>query len=303
MSDNGALMGSLCNTTAATISTTTQQLKSKQPQSFSNNNDDSNSCDNDIDNSYYYQLDSMSDDAVSSHSSSYESDTSSEEDMLLAIRPNIITRLNSGIDQVQQLSNQQKVNHWCRAVFQNWEGIGNSLLCNDDNDSISIVYGDNEHDDNVTSFQKINFDDLHQFYKTLLSRNNNNNNGIRISETVTECLETLLDRMNMNADGMTSLVTVQDTDCIHTIVEWCRSLLAVMEWIRIQQQQSIEINRSNVNGNGSGNNDDDYAKGAMAASGDMWSGILSHKFIQVVNKIACHRQSAIRQVLKQHLAR
>ncbi|KAG2224509.1 hypothetical protein INT45_004354 [Circinella minor] len=314
MNGNRALMGSSCNTsTTTTIATMTQRSKSEQQSSFSNSNIDSSNCNNDIDDSFYYQLDSMSDDSASSHSSSYESDTSSEEGMLLAIRPNIIAHLNSGIDQIQQLSNQQKINHWCRGIFQNWEGIGNSLLFNDDTDLISIVYRNDEDVDNVTSFHKINFGDLHQFYKALLGTNNNNNNNIRISETVTESLETLLDRMNMNADGMTSLVTIQDTDSIHSIVEWCRSLLAVMEWIRIQQQKSTDINGSNRKDNESINNDDAHANtgipgaktmasSSIAISGDMWSGILSHKFIQVVNKIACHRQSVIRQVLKQYLA-
>ena len=215
----------------------------------------------DIDNSYYYQLDSMSD--GSTHGSFYESDTSSEEGMLLAIRPAIVTDLSAGIDQINRVGNdRQKTSHWCRAVFQNWEGVGNSLLSEKASPLPPLD----------SPYQRIDLDTVELFYKAVLSKG-------RISETLTESLETLLDRMNMNSDAMTSLVTEDaEASSVNTIVEWCRSLLAIMEWIRVRQK-------------------------VESSAGDMWSGILSLKFIQVVNKIASNRHCLIRQVLKQSLAR
>ncbi|KAI8147255.1 hypothetical protein BJV82DRAFT_509066 [Fennellomyces sp. T-0311] len=253
--DHGGLLGPSCNTAVA--------AKSQSEG-------------DDVDNSYYYQLDSMSD---STQGSFYESDTSSEEGMLLAIRPTIITDLSAGIDQINRTASDiQKASHWCRAVFQNWEGIGNSLL------SVEAL----PLPPLESAFQRIDFDSLEALYKAIL-----HTRSARISETLTESLETLLDRMNMNSDAMTSLITVQDaeTSCVSTIVEWCRSLLAIMEWIRVRQKtESAEESMAAT------------ATAVTTSSADMWSGILSLKFIQVVNKIASNRQCLIRQVLKQTLA-
>ncbi|KAI9489257.1 hypothetical protein BDB00DRAFT_634473 [Zychaea mexicana] len=295
--ERDGFMGSLCNTNVA-----------PKPENNSNNNKNNNG-----DNSYYYQLDSMSDTSTTTNSSSYESDTSSEEGMLLAIRPNIITDVQTAIDQVHQMVTEdpQKLSYWCRAVFQNWEGIGNSLLSN----------GSHLLQPIGLSFQKTELDELALFYRTILGGSGvSSNYDIRTSETVTESLETLLDRMNMNTDGMTSLTTAQDaksSSCIRTMVEWCRALLAVMEWIRIQQHTE-ELSSSASSDDSATEGQSEEATFTLSSSsssaivatatpfmaaGDMWSGILSHKFIQVVNKIACNRQSVIREVLKQHLAR
>ncbi|KAI9278362.1 hypothetical protein BDA99DRAFT_491964 [Phascolomyces articulosus] len=315
-SNKDELMGSVsCNNALTYQETHLTPPPSEEQPSTSSHTQRAIEEEEDIDNSYYYQLDSMSDDTSSINQSSYESDTSSEEGMLLAIRPNIITHLKSGIEQLDQLTDQQKMYHWCRAVFQNWEGIGNSFLSHHSEDEedpppLQVLEG--------LSFPKIQLDDLSQLYNKLLhllDNKNNDNNKIhsrRISETVTESLETLLDRMYMNADEMTSLATVQDTGCLRTIVEWCRSLMAVLEWIRVQQQEQQKEHDgqnqqedSDLDPKTSSNYQKITTPSPLTSSsitGDMWSGILSHKFIQVVNKIASHRQSLIRQVLKQHFA-
>ncbi|KAI9316288.1 hypothetical protein BX666DRAFT_1859022 [Dichotomocladium elegans] len=229
-----------------------QQQQQNQQSSWEIEDDDS---------SYYYQLD-LSDQSRSSDS--YESDTS-DDSMRLAIRPATVD-LSSGLEYLDKLTTMEsadRAKHWCRSIFQSWEGIGNSML------SASPQH--------IPALQQnaysINLSDLAMFYAALPRQ---------LFETVSDSLETLLDRMLLNADNISALASIEDIDehSLQTILEWCRAALCVIEWVSFWREcrQSSD-------------------SAAAAASANLWSDILSHKFIQVVNKIAVNERSLIRQVL------
>ncbi|CDH57609.1 probable e3 ubiquitin-protein ligase hectd2-like [Lichtheimia corymbifera JMRC:FSU:9682] len=225
------------------------------------------SCIEDDDSSYYYQLDSSD---HSRASDSYESDTS-DEGMLLAIRPTAIT-MPSALEQLHRFVdkyNMEKTVHWCRSIFQNWEGIGNSMLLATPQPVSALQ----------RTIRITNLHDLYQFYEAIIG--NDDVQPSRLANAVTESFETLLDRMHMNTDNITTLHSVDEieTSCIDTIVQWCRALMSILEWIRLWQSSDFATDSTN-----------------------MWSDILSHKLIQVVSKIASSQQSLIRKALLQMFA-
>lgn len=224
-------------------------------------------CIEDDDSSYYYQLDSSD---HSRASDSYESDTS-DEGMLLAIRPTAIA-MPSALEQLHRFVdkyNMEKTVHWCRSIFQNWEGIGNSMLLATPQPVSALQ----------RTIRITNLHDLYQFYEAIIG--NDDVQPSRLANAVTESFETLLDRMHMNTDNITTLHSVDEieTSCIDTIVQWCRALMSILEWIRLWQSSDFATDSSN-----------------------MWSDILSHKLIQVVSKIASSQQSLIRKALLQMFA-
>lgn len=220
------------------------------------------SCIEDDDSSYYYQLDSSD---HSRASDSYESDTS-DEGMLLAIRPTAIT-MPSALEQLHRFVdkyNMEKTVHWCRSIFQNWEGIGNSMLLATPQPVSALQ----------RTIRITNLHDLHQFYEAIIG--NDDVQPSRLANAVTESFETLLDRMHMNTENITTLYSIDEIEasCVDTIVQWCRALMSILEWIRLWQSSDFATDSTN-----------------------MWSDILSHKLIQVVSKIASIQQSLIRKAL------
>ncbi|KAI8369252.1 uncharacterized protein BYT42DRAFT_647962 [Radiomyces spectabilis] len=254
----------------------------------------------DVDESYY-ELDSegtasSASLSVRSLDSVDDSDTSDDE-MLLAIRP-ISVGLQGALKRMQRYSetnNVDRMSRWCRGIFQNWEGIGNSFLTSKVCDIPRLPY----------PIQLANLADVYSFYNTLLNRchhhempDNDGWNQLhgRTVEAVSESLETLLDRMEMNVDSLVEITTAEEADPNHLriIIEWCRSLICMIAWINSQRQSTRTGNQ--------------YADPLLASSSrswtknarkNTWPTILSSKFIQVMSKINASRDSMIRHILLQ----
>ncbi|KAI8071913.1 hypothetical protein BDF21DRAFT_344302 [Thamnidium elegans] len=156
----------------------------------------------------YYQIDH---DERNSLSDSCSEDS---EGMLLAIPP-ISVNLDHAVEYlhraiVTQSISEEKMDTWCRSIFQSWEGIGNSFLCSNKLD--------------------INLDELTRFYQLVIhqDRKSKNIRQIRIIEAICDSFETLLDRMCLNVDGVTDM---DDMSHVRIMNEWCRSITAVIQWI------------------------------------------------------------------------
>lgn len=153
-----------------------------------------------VDDSKYYELDSDTSSLASCDSdvSSSSSSSVSSSDDLLSIRP-IAIDLCAGVEEVYRFiesKDAQRMRRWSRAIFQSWEGIGNSFC---------------QHG-------QIHLEHLAEFYEVIFR--------VGCAEAVAESLETLLDRMKLNVDYC------EQKDAA-TLAEWGRSLLAVSEWIRL----------------------------------------------------------------------
>ncbi|ORY94774.1 hypothetical protein BCR43DRAFT_506720 [Syncephalastrum racemosum] len=152
-----------------------------------------------VDDSKYYELDSDTSSLASCESdtsSSASSDSTSDD--LLSIRP-IAIDLCAGVEEVYRFiesKDMQRMRRWSRAIFQNWEGIGNSF-CQDG---------------------QIHLEHLSEFYEVIFR--------VGCAEAIAESLETLLDRMKLNVE-----YCAQKDEA--TLSEWGRALLAVSEWIRL----------------------------------------------------------------------
>ncbi|KAG0166371.1 hypothetical protein DFQ28_008287 [Apophysomyces sp. BC1034] len=229
----------------------------------------------------YYQLDSESLSSCSIHSSttsSYESDTS-EDDMLLAIKP-VTVNLASAVEQMDdylKAGDLRKLNRWCRAVFQNWEGIGSSFLSSEHvvpSLKQSVVF--------------VNLSDVSELFETLI-----NADQLRMIEEISESFETLLDRMNMNVSAVTDIDCIEEAESyrVRTMVEWCRALMCVSEWIGLWQESHV-IDPPMGKHHGS----------AQSLHLSTWPGILNQKFIQVVSKISLRKHCLARKILQQMMA-
>lgn len=272
--------------------------------------------DKEVDESFYYQLDSSDSSSTCSITSatsrltldsSDDSDTN-DESTLFAIRPTAISAA-VGVQKVQALlASDGLLRRWCRSVFQNWEGIGNSFLSQPRHlkalrERVELV------DQN----------ELSEFFEAILSIPKDK--STKIMNLVAESLETLLDRMSMNADSMTDIVDLEGADADdqvkRTIIEWCRTLLCVAEWIRLKeeqqkkerQQQQQQASRPEPVEDAFPFPEDPFAQNPAkeepsvdATPMDSESIILTHKLIQVTSKIASRSNCLIRRVLKQMLA-
>ncbi|KAF7730710.1 hypothetical protein EC973_001659 [Apophysomyces ossiformis] len=229
----------------------------------------------------YYQLDSESSSSCSIYSSSassYESDAS-DDDMLLAIKP-ITIDLAAASKQMKTLKNvedSRKMNRWCRAVFQNWEGIGHSFLSA-------------EHF--IPSLRRsvafVNLSDVSIFFDKVI-----NSDQLQMVEEMSQSFETLLDRMNMNVDAVIDADRIEETEpcCIDTMIEWCRALLCVSQWISLWPDSLVTKHNS-----------EEYSSITHWSWSSTWPGILNQKFIQVVSKIALRKRCLVRAILRQMMA-
>ncbi|KAI7870271.1 hypothetical protein BDF14DRAFT_1776662 [Spinellus fusiger] len=204
-----------------------------------------------------------------------DSDNSSEdcdahsESMLLAIQPITIDRITA----MQQLhilitSNYtEQMKHWCRSVFQNWEGIGNSFLSRE-----YIEWNDQ-------TVARVDLIHLSTFFTSLLGTTAPRQ---KMAEAVADSFEILLDRMNVNLKSMVDINHPQNCDGyqLSAMIEWCRSLLCVSVWVGHYQSSKNIKERMNS-----------------------WSTILSQKHIQVFGTIASHKQSLMCHLLLSMLTR
>ncbi|KAL0075715.1 hypothetical protein F4703DRAFT_1886991 [Phycomyces blakesleeanus] len=212
----------------------------------------------------YYLLDS--DGSTDHFSDQVNGDT--EDGMLLAIRPIAINQ-KSADHQLRvflSLGDTLEMGRWCRGVFQNWEGFGNSFLARDGIDW------------QEQTVQKIDFCQLQTFFDQL-----NHLPHSQQQQTMgymAEGFETLLDRMNMNLDRMTEVRRLNESTIQHRTVmfEWARSLTSLSAWIAYSQTYDILSQRG-------------------------WSTVLTQKYIHILGTIASRKQSLIRHLLLQMISR
>lgn len=237
----------------------------------------------------YYQIDH----------DDYRSDSSSSEDsinssgMLLAISP-ISVDLDLAVEYlhraiVTQSISEEKMDTWCRSVFQSWEGIGTSFLSHS-------TKGD------------INLDELTRFYQLVIhdDKKLKNPRQIRIMESISDSFETLLDRMTLNVESLTEIEAMEDAGQyqLRIIQEWCRSLMAVLQWIicckekKDKEEQDglatlvVEMTLDDISTN--------QKRAASIASTSQI--ILTQKLIQVLSKIAHKKKSVARKIMQNMLA-
>lgn len=178
----------------------------------------------------YYQIDSdhsiISLDSKFQHESDSSSSSSSSSNdttggMLLAITPITITDLDQGIQELSKVT-ENKIDKWCRSLFQSWEGIGNSFL--------SEQSPQQDLGPSTTKYALIDLDQLKDFMVLIQRRHKEMK---MMESSVSDSLETLLDRMCMNVDSLTEIHVLEEaeTDHVRIMIEWCRSILAVIQWM------------------------------------------------------------------------
>ncbi|GAA5800055.1 hypothetical protein HPULCUR_005477 [Helicostylum pulchrum] len=226
----------------------------------------------------YYQIDH---DERMSDSCSEDS-----EGMLLAIPP-IAVNLDHAVEYlhraiVTQSISEEKMDTWCRSIFQSWEGIGNSFLCSNKMD--------------------INLDELTRFYQLVIhqDRKTKNVRQVRIMETVCDSFETLLDRMCLNVEGVTDM---DDTSHVRMMNEWCRSIMAVIQWIICCKENKYkEEHQDGLAALVAKLDDISTSQKRTASIASTSQIILMQKLIQVLSKVAQKKDSVIRKKLLNVLA-
>lgn len=229
----------------------------------------------------YYQIDH---DERNSMSDSCSEDS---DGMLLAIPP-LSVNLDHAVEYlhraiVTQSISEEKMDTWCRSIFQSWEGIGNSFLCANKLD--------------------INLDELTRFYQLVIhqDRKSKNVRQVRIMEAMCDSFETLLDRMCLNVDGVTEM---DETSHVRLMNEWCRSIMAVIQWIicckenkyKEEQQDGLAALVAKLD-------DISTSQKRTASIASTSQIILMQKLIQVLSKLAQKKDSVIRKKLLNVLAR
>lgn len=180
---------------------------------------------------------------------------------------------------VTQVISLEKVDIWCRSVFQTWEGIGNSFLT-------STTFG-------------IQLEELKRFYQLVIHNQEKLKHHpiqIHIMTSISDSFEILLDRMLINVDAIAENQNI--------IIEWCRSLICIIQWIlccknkkQKEEQDGLaalvitkfeDLNHS-------------YKKNTSVASTSQT--ILTQKIIHVISKIAQKPNSTIRRLCQNAFAR
>ncbi|KAI8329376.1 hypothetical protein EDC96DRAFT_452411 [Choanephora cucurbitarum] len=255
----------------------------------------------------YYQLDQ--DDRLSSRPNScLESDGSStgsitlQEDMLLAIAPVSVT-LDVALDHlyraiVSKTIPEEKMEMWCRSIFQNWEGVSNSFLTNESPSSISSFLQHNQ-------MSLINLENLKQFYEQVLYQEGHFCSAgeearyIRIIETISDSFEILLNRILLNVELLTEIEAVEEAelDQMQMMMEWCRSIMAVFQWIICckkrengNQKRPVDLLLKR--------NTQKPLNISIATNRT----ILTQKSIQVLSKIAQKKKALIRKIMQNILS-
>lgn len=215
----------------------------------------------------YYQIDQE-----------YHQDT----DMLLAIPP-LSVNLDHAVEYlhrsiVTQSIPEDKMDTWCRSIFQSWEGIGNSFL-----------FG-----------KYIHLDDLTRFYQLVIHQDKKlkNTRQIRIMEAISDSFETLLDRMTLNVESLTA----QASDHTRIIYEWCRSIMAVVQWIICCKEKKQKEEQDGLAALVAKLDDVATNQKRAASIASTSQIILIHKLIQVLSKMARKKTSIIRKLMLDMLA-
>ncbi|CAO3702770.1 unnamed protein product [Rhizopus stolonifer] len=194
-----------------------------------------------------------------------DSDSDSSRGMLLEITP-MAVQLDTAVRYLQQYMagrvNDSQMNRWSRSVFQSWEAIGCSFL----SPELSLI----------------NLDDLHQFFSLICQeKGKQDERQLRLMDSVSDSLETLLDRMVLNISALEEIEDDVEGDSTRIMSEWCRSLVAVFEWIYCCKSRPGED------------------EGLVRSTGQV---MLTQKLIQVLSKIARNKQSAIRNIMQNMLS-
>ncbi|KAI8883236.1 hypothetical protein K501DRAFT_272895 [Backusella circina FSU 941] len=243
----------------------------------------------------YYQIDS--DHSSIDSKPHHESDASSFSDtagMLLAIAPITVVNLDQALEELKQENEK-----WCRSLFQSWEGIGNSFIS-------KTVQQELGH-------EKYHLIDLNQLKQFMMVINN--------MESVSDSFETLLDRMCMNVDSLAEIDVLEDaeTDHIRIIIEWCRSIVAVIQWVlcckeqrhKKDEEQLLDFNLLYSTANNNKENpkvtlnkptqEDKATESVQKRTSTIASTsqlILTQKLVHVLSKIAQNKKSLVRKVMQ-----
>ncbi|CEG68737.1 hypothetical protein RMATCC62417_04941 [Rhizopus microsporus] len=218
----------------------------------------------------YYQIDSDRS-SLSSNDCFTINSSINNRGMLLDITP-ISVQLDTATQYLHQYIvartiTEQQMEKWCRSVFQSWEAIGESFL------SLTAFT-------DICSLHRvplIDLDDLNQFFQLVIYQDNpkaKNPRQLRLMESISDSLETLLDRILLNVGALDEIEALEDIegDHVRIMVEWCRSLMAVLEWIFCWNKGPVEAFTSHV--------------------------MLMQKYIQVLSKIARNKRSVLRDMMQ-----
>ncbi|KAG1639659.1 hypothetical protein G6F44_007612 [Rhizopus delemar] len=241
-----------------------KKMHSDEEQQQEDEGDDEES---DCEDESYYQIDSDQGDSSSI--------TSLHRDMLLDITP-IAVQVDTAIHYlhqfvVAQTVTEQEMEKWCRSVFQSWEAIGQSFL------SSSSIFSDL----GLHKVPLIDLDHLTKFFQAILYKEphcKRVSRQLRLAESISDSLETLLDRMILNVGALEEIESLEEAegDHVRIMIEWCRSLTAVLQWIYCCKDSKI---------------DDEV--GCCSANQ-----VLIQKLVQVLGKIARNKQSVIRIMMQ-----
>lgn len=180
---------------------------------------------------------------------------------------------------VTQVINNEKIDLWCRSVFQTWEGIGNSFL-------------------NNTTFG-IQLEELKRFYKLIIHHQEKLKQHpiqIHIMTSISDSFEILLDRMLLNVDAVAENKPI--------IVEWCRSIICIIQWILVCKSKKQKEEQDGLAALVITNFEDlnhPYKKVTSIASTSQ--AVLTQKLIQVTSRIARKQNSTIRKLFQNTFAR
>ncbi|KAI7897747.1 uncharacterized protein BX663DRAFT_490671 [Cokeromyces recurvatus] len=255
----------------------------------------------------YYQLDHDTNSCYHHE----EEEALFSEGTLLALLP-ITINLDTAIEHLHQIVvtksiSKEESSLWCRSIFQNWEGIGNSFL----------------HPQLLNSawmkqpIHFINLQHLSRFYQLVIPQEESSVESdkrlrvdkqkkslrqIDMMEAISDSFETLLDRMILNVESLTEIdhvVTEENDTTVHMMYEWCRSLMAVIEWILCCKEK---IQRKEQDGLAAlvANLDDvsTYQMRVVTSISSTSHTILMQKLILVLCKIAHKKDSIIRKILQ-----
>ncbi|KAI7892651.1 uncharacterized protein EV154DRAFT_504399, partial [Mucor mucedo] len=205
-----------------------------------------------------------------------------DTDMLLAIPP-LSVNLDHAVEYlhrsiVTQSISEDKMDTWCRSIFQSWEGIGNSFL----------------------SGKFIQLEDLTRFYQLVIHQDKKlkNTRQIRIMEAISDSFETLLDRMALNVESLTA----QASDHTRIMYEWCRSIMAVVQWIICCKEKKQKEEQDGLAALVAKLDDVATNQKRAASIASTSQIILIHKLIQVLSKMSRKKTSIIRKLMLDMLA-
>lgn len=263
----------------------------------------------------YYQIDN--DDYRSIMSDSSEDTTLSSNSgggMLLAISP-ISVNLDTAVEHlhraiVTQSITEEKMDNWCRSVFQSWEGIGNSFLSKTSKFTLSSS--------SVSEQQQkdINLEELTRFYQLIIHQDRRSSSAnskdkkfknprqVRIMEAISDSLETLLDGMTLNVESLAEIQAMEDAGSYHIriMTEWCRSIMAVIQWIICCKEKKHKEEQDGFATLVAKLDEISTNQKRAASIASTSQIILTQKLISVLSKIAQKKKSFVRRVMQNMLA-